>query len=108
MMSIYRSSLLIALCSLAIVSCGDDPELVAKLEKQRAEIADIKGDLEIIDEMLKQLPPDVTDELEEAKKVSEKQSAEVAELEAEVRALEEKKRALQTEFDAYQVKYQAK
>ncbi len=108
MKSICPTLPLVALFSLAAVSCGDDPEQVAKLEKQRAEIVDIKGDLEIIEESLKQLPPDVTEELAEAKKVSEKQSAEVALLEAEVEALEEQKRALQAEFDAYQVKYRAK
>ena len=108
MIPLYQTWPLAVLLSLACVSCGDDPKLVEKRAKQRAEIADIKGDLELIDERLKQLPPDVTAELSEARKASEEQSAEVAKLEAEVDALEKEKRALQAEFDAYQVKYQAK
>ena len=108
MMPVYRSWPLAVLLSLAFVSCGDDPKLVEKRAKQRAEIADLKGELELLDERLKQLPPDVTDELSEARKASEEQSAEVAKLEAEVDALEKEKLTLQAEFDAYQAKYRTK
>lgn len=93
---------------LSCASCGDDPKLVEKRDKQKAEIAKLKGELALIDEKLKSLPPDVSSQLEETRKLAEKQSAEVAELETEVAALEARKRSLQGEFEAYQAKYQAK
>ncbi len=108
MMYLYRPCSLVLLVALSCVSCSDDPKLVAKREQQKAEISRLKGELALIDEMLKSLPPDVTAELAEAKQLSEKQSAEVAALEAEVAALEARKRVMQGEFDAYQAKYQVK
>ena len=101
-------------CSLAVLlafssaSCSDDPKLVEKREKQKAEISRLKGELALIDEKLKNLPPDVSEQLAEAQKVSEKQTAEVAALETEVADLEAKKRSLQGEFEDYQAKYQVK
>lgn len=82
--------------------------MVAKREKQRAEIIELKGDLALIDEKLKDVPPDVSDELAEAKKQSEVEAAKVSALESEVATLEAKKRAIQDEFDTYRIKYQAK
>jgi len=99
---------LIYLFALCCVSCSEDPKLVEKREKQKAEITRLKGELALIDEKLKNLPPDVSSELVEAKKLSEQQSAEVAVLESEVVGLESRKRALQSEFDAYQRKYEVK
>lgn len=96
------------LFALACASCGDDPKLVEQREKQKVEIARLKGELTLVNEKLKNLPPDVADQLVEAKKLSEKQSAEVALLETEVAALETKKRLLKSEFEAYQAKYQVK
>jgi predicted nucleic acid-binding Zn-ribbon protein len=93
---------------LALVSCGDDPKMVEKREQQKSEITRLKGEIALIEEKLKSLPPDVSSELAEAKLVSAKQSAEVAGLESEVADLESRKRALQGEFDAYRVKYQVK
>ena len=101
-------------CSLAFLlaicctSCSDDPKLVEKREKQKAEISRLRGQLALIEEKLKSLPPDVSGDLTEARQLAEKQSAEVAGLEAEVTALESRKRALQAEFDAYRAKYQVK
>lgn len=101
-------------CYLAVVatlfcaSCGDDPKLVEKREQQKAEISRLKGELAMIDEQLKSLPPDVTADLAEARQLSEKQSAEVAALETEVAELDTRKRALQKEFEAYQAKYRVK
>lgn len=108
MMYLYRPCSLILLVALSCVSCSDDPKLVAKREQQKAEISRLKGELALIDEMLKSLPPDVSAELAEAKQLSEKQSAEVAVLEAEVASLESRKRAMQSEFDAYSLKYKIK
>lgn len=100
--------LLAALTSLTCVSCGDDPELVAKREKQKVEITRLTGELALAQEKLKNLPPDVTSELETAKKHAEDQTAEIANLEKEIAALQSRKRALQTEFDDYRAKYQTK
>jgi peptidoglycan hydrolase CwlO-like protein len=104
-MNLVRTSFIALSLSLVFSSCGDDPKLVEKREKQRAEITRLKGELALIDEKLKNLPPDVSGELEEAKQLSEKQNAEVAQLERDVAALESKKRELQSSFTAYQAKY---
>jgi uncharacterized protein involved in exopolysaccharide biosynthesis len=90
------------------VSCGDDPQMVAKREKQKAEIARLKGEIVLIEEKLKNVPPDVSEELKAAKKQEEEQAAEIAKLESEVSALEARKRSLQSEFDSYRAKYQVK
>lgn len=96
------------LVALVCTSCGDDPKLVEKREKQKVELARLKGELALVEEKLKNVPPDVAVQLTEAKKLSEKQSAEVALLEAEVADLEAKKRTLKSELEAYQAKYPLK
>ncbi len=101
------SSLLVCFF-LSVPSCGDDPKLVEKREKQKAEIIRLKGELSLIEEKLKNLPADVSTQLTEAKSLSEKQSAEIVELENQVAVLESRKRSLQSEFDAYRIKYQVK
>lgn len=103
-----RPCYLAVLLTLFCASCSDDPKLVEKREQQKAEISRLKGELALIDEQLKSLPPDVSTDLAEAKQLSGKQSAEVAALETEVAALDAKKRALQKEFDAYQAKYRVR
>lgn len=92
----------------ACVSCGDDPKMVEKREKQKAEIARLKGEIALIEEKLKNVPPDVSEDLAAAKKQEEEQNAEIAKLEAEVSSLEARKRSLQSEFDSYRAKYQVK
>ena len=92
----------------ACTSCGDDPALVAKREKQKTEIAHLNGELALIQEKLKNMRPDVSEELEEAKELGDQKAAEIAQLEGELGDLMERKRALQTEFDAYRAKYQIK
>lgn len=89
-------------------SCSDDPKLVEKREKQKAEIIELKGEIAFIDEKLKNMPPDVSDELAEAKKVAETQSAEVVMLESELATLEAKKSTMQGDYEAYRAKYQVK
>ncbi len=103
-----RPVFLAVVAALFCASCGDDPKLVEKRERQKAEISRLKGELALVEEKLKSLPPDVTADLAEAKELAEKQTAEVAVLEAEVAALEAKKRSLQGEFEAYQAKYSVK
>jgi hypothetical protein len=108
MNSLIRAGSLAILCSLFAVSCGDDPALVEKREKQKAQIVALRGELALVEEKLKNLPPDVSSELAAAKTVSVKQNAELEKLEAEVAVLEERKRTLQSEFESYQRKYQIK
>lgn len=108
MTSPLHPSFLAVLLAITCTSCGDDPQLVEKREKQKSEITRLKGELALIDEKLKNLPPDVSSELTEAKQLSVKQTAEVESLETEVAALEAKKRSLESEYEAYQAKYQVK
>jgi chromosome segregation ATPase len=103
-----RHSPLVAVSFLFLASCSDDPKLVEKREKQKIELTRLKGELALIEEKLKNVPADVSAELAEAKKLSEKQSVEIAGLEKEITELEARKRSLQSDFDAYQLKYQVK
>ena len=107
-MNLVRPSLIVVSLSLLFSSCGDDPKLVEKREKQKIELTRLKGELALVEEKLKNIPPDVSTELAEAKKLSEKQSAEVADLEREIAVLEMRKLSLQGEFEAYQAKYKVK
>lgn len=102
------SYLLSVLIAFASISCGDDPELVEKREQQKAEISRLRGELALIEEKLKNLPPDVSAELPEAKRLVTTQTAEIAALETEIATLETRKKSLQSEFDAYQAKYKIK
>lgn len=98
---------MVLVAALACASCGEDPKLVEKREKQKAEIATLKGDLALIEAKLKNLPPDVSADLAAAKKEATDRAGEVKELESEVAALEDRKRSLQADYDAYRAKYHA-
>ena len=108
MISYYYFYSVVVLLALSCVSCGDNPELVEKREKQKAEIVRLTGELTLIDEKLNNMPPDVTAELVEAKLLAVKQSAEVADLEIEIERLTARKISLLAEFEAYKAKYQIK
>lgn len=99
---------IILLVALFSVSCGDDPQLVAKREKQKAEITQLKGELALAEEKLKHLPPDISAQLADARKNSAQQAVEVERLETEIAKLEARKQSLQSEFETYQQKYQIK
>ena len=103
-----RICLISLLAAFSCVSCRDDPKLVEKREKQKSEIARLRGEVALVEEKLKNILPDVSEEVEEAKKQEQEQTAEVARLEAEVTDLETRKRSLQAEFDTYRAKYQMK
>lgn len=104
--SLHR--LIPACLALCCVSCGDDPKLVEKREQQKTEIANLSGELALIEEKLKNMPPDLSSELEKARKQADKQTAEIARMETEISELEARKRSLQNEFDTYRAKYQVK
>lgn len=97
-----------AIVAISCVSCGDDPKLVEKRDRQKAEIARLTGELALIEEKLKNMPADVSEDLATAKKEAERQAAEIARMESELTELAARKRTLQAEFDAYRVKYQLK
>ena len=97
-----------AFAALACWSCGDAPELVAKREKQKAEIARLNGELALIEEKIKNMPPDVSGELEAARKKADEQTAQIQSMENEIKELQARKRTLQGEFDSYRAKYQLK
>lgn len=104
----FRLNCIVVVVSLACWSCGDPPELVAKRERQKAEISRLQGELEIMEEKLKNMPPDVSEELEKAREKADGQTAEINLLEAEIKELQARKRTLQGEFDSYRAKYQIK
>ena len=97
--------LISVLAALACVSCGDDPLLVEKREKQKTEIARLRGELALLEEQLKAMPPDESKELAAAKKEAETQTADIADLEKQVAELTARKRSLEEEFAAYKAKY---
>ncbi len=108
-MKTYHLSFLLPLCMACFCpSCKENPKLVEERAKQKVEIARLKGDLAIIEEKLKNLPPDQSADLEKARKSAEEQTAEVAKLEAELSGLSARKRALQSEFDTYRAKHALK
>ena len=98
-------------CSLAILmsfvctSCGDDPNLAKKREMQKAEISRLKADLAVIDEMHKNLPPDVTKDLAEVKQLAATQSAEVTGLKSELAEMEARKKSVKSELETFQTKF---
>lgn len=99
---------LVVISSVLLVSCGEDPKLVAKVEQQKAEISKLRGEIALVDEKLKNLPPDVSSELAITRELADKQNTEVAALEKEIETLEQRKASLQSEFDTYKIKYQLK
>lgn len=108
MKHLFRIPHIAVLTALACWSCGENSELVAKREKQRAEIARLKGELALVEEKLKHMPSDVSAELEEARKKEKEQTAEISSLETEIAELQARKRALQAEYDSYRANYQLK
>lgn len=104
----FRIHCIAVLAALACGSCGDAPELVEKRERQKTEIARLTGELALIEEKIKNLPPDVSEELKAARNKADEQTARIQALESEIKQLQERKRALQSEFDSYRAKYQLK
>ncbi len=104
----FRIHCIAALAAFACASCGDAPELVEKRERQKTEIARLTGELALIEEKIKNRPPDVSEELEAARKKADEQTAQIQALEAEIKELQTRKRGLQSQFDSYRSKYQLK
>ena len=61
--TILSSLVPITVILLTFPSCGEDPALVEKRRVQEKEIAQLRSDLALMEERLKSLPPDRSDEL---------------------------------------------
>jgi septal ring factor EnvC (AmiA/AmiB activator) len=92
----------------AMSSCGDDPELVRKRDEQRAEIAKLNGQLELLQEKMEQIPPDRGAKIEELKLQAEENRTQIAALEAEIEGLQKQKADVEKQHQAYRRKYVAK
>ena len=103
-MSLFKACTLAAIPTLFLISC-ESKELTLKKEQQAIEITRLKGELNLIEEKLRNMPPDKATELAAAEIEAEAQKEEVKELEAEVTELETKKRELEQQFEDYKRKY---
>ena len=103
-MSDLRRIAALASC-MFVISCGEDPELVRKHGEQEAEIAKLKGEITLLEERLKYLPPDQSSDLESSERDSLKLEAEHKQLEAEVAKLEAEQETLKKQYEDYRRKY---
>ena len=103
-MSFSKVCQLAAAPALILVSC-ESKDLTRKKEKQSIEITRLKGELNLIEEKLRNLPPDKSQELATAEVEAESQQEELKELEAEDISLEGKKRDLENQIEDYKRKY---
>lgn len=103
MKSILHYTLLLTV-SIAVSSC-ESPELARKRDQQLLEIARLKGELALVEEKMKALPPDRSESLAKAEAEEAAQNEEMKKLESEIADLEVKKKALEKEFEDYKSKY---
>lgn len=94
-----------AVIAILLTACSEDPELVRKHGEQAAEIAKLQGEIALMEERLKFLPPDKTHELEEAKRETNKLEEEHKRLVEDLAELEGQHRNIQREYDEYKRKY---
>ncbi|MBC7980074.1 MAG: hypothetical protein H7Y36_05880 [Armatimonadetes bacterium] len=97
-------SLLTIISSLLVMAC-EDPALVKQRGEQEAEIAKLRGELALVQERLKNLPPDQSNELDAATVESERLEQQHKQLTEEVAKLEAEHKQLQQQYEAYQAKY---
>lgn len=90
---------------LLLTACGEDPILVKKHGEQQAEIAKLAGELALIEERMKNLPPDQSAALNKTAAESVKLEAERSRLSGEVEALEAEHRELLQKYEDYKRKY---
>jgi cell division protein FtsB len=93
---------------LAVCSCKENPELVRQRDEQRTEIKRLEGELALIEEKLKDIPPDRTKELLLAKAEADSQASQIEGLEKDLAALDAKKKELEARFADYRRKYPVK
>lgn len=100
-----RFSLTIFAASLLLPSCGEDPALVQKRRKQEIEITRLRAELALMEERLKSLPPDRTEDLVSAQAEEKRLEAKRKDLAAEVERLTAEEKSLQEQYAAYKKKY---
>lgn len=91
--------------AILLSACNEDPELVRKQGEQAAKIAKLRGEIALMEERLKFLPPDKTHEVKEAKRETQKLQEEHKRLAEDLAELEEQRRNIQREYDEYKRKY---
>jgi septal ring factor EnvC (AmiA/AmiB activator) len=91
--------------TLPFAACNEDPELVRKRGEQEAEMAKLSGEIALVEERLKNVPPDQSAELEAAKRETKKLEEEHKSLSAEVAELEAEHQSLKNEHEEYKRKY---
>ncbi len=101
----FTSQGILLAVSLALTSCGDDPQLVQKHGEQQAEIARLEGELALLQERLKNVPPDQSGELKDTVAEAAKLESERERLSEDVSALEAEHKALLEKFEDYKRKY---
>ncbi|WP_200273720.1 hypothetical protein [Luteolibacter pohnpeiensis] len=92
---------------LLLISCNTE-KLAKKREEQKAEIARLNGELKLVKEQIKSLPPDHTNELAAARDEEKDQLDQIQALDSQVSELESKKDQLDEEFKKYRAKYVVK
>ena len=90
-----------------LIGC-DSKELTQKREQQEVEIARLKGELKLVEEQIKNLPPDRAKELAAIRAEEKEQLEQIETLESEVAELKSRKDKLETEFENYRAKYVVK
>ncbi len=90
---------------LACASCKDDPDLVAKRDRQGIEIARLQGEVALAQERIKNMPEDMGDELTVAETQLQELALEANRLDSEIAELQGRKAELERDFAAYKEKY---
>ena len=103
-MKVFTRCFTVAALVACLHSC-DSPELVRKRDQQSLEITKLKGELAILEEKLKDVPPDRSKELATIEEEAKIQQEEISRLEGEIQTLEAKKASVQKEFEEYKRKY---
>ncbi len=94
----------VAVFAAVLCSC-DSPEAVRKRDQQALEITKLRGELAVLEERLKSLPPDRTADLSAIEEETKKQQEEITKLEGEIKDLEAKRESVKKEFEEYKRKY---
>jgi len=95
----------VAAISATLLSSCDSPEMVRKRDQQAMEITKLKGELAVLEERLKDIPPDRATDLAAIETEAKTQQEEINKLEGEIKDLTEKKESVQKEFEEYKRKY---
>ncbi len=94
----------VAVFAAVLCSC-DSPEMVRKRDQQALEITKLRGELALLEERLKDLPPDRSEDLAAVEQETKKQQEEIIKLENEIKDLESKKESVKKDFEEYKRKY---